>query len=71
MSDRHREKIRTGVIIERLHRITEGKIMADPQDLSVQVRAALGLLAKTLPDLQRTEHTGDGGGPLTIITRAE
>lgn len=29
-----------------------------------QVRAALGLLAKVMPDLKAIEHTGEGGGPV-------
>jgi hypothetical protein len=33
---------------------------------SDQVRAALGLLRKTIPDLAVTSHTGHDGGSLTI-----
>ena len=33
---------------------------------SDQVRAALGILRKTIPDLAVTAHTGGDGGPLTI-----
>jgi hypothetical protein len=35
---------------------------------SDQVRAALGLLRKTIPDLAVTSHTGPDGGPVLIIT---
>ena len=33
-----------------------------------QIRAALGLLRKTIPDLAVTAHTGPDGGPVMIIT---
>jgi hypothetical protein len=33
-----------------------------------QVRAALGLLKKTIPDLAVTSHTGPDGGPVLVIT---
>jgi hypothetical protein len=33
-----------------------------------QVRAALGLLRKTIPDLAVTQHTGPDGGPVLIVT---
>jgi hypothetical protein len=35
---------------------------------SDQVRAALGLLRKTIPDLAVTSHTGPDGGPVLVIT---
>ena len=35
---------------------------------SDQVRAALGLLRKTIPDLAVTSHTGPDGGPVLIVT---
>jgi hypothetical protein len=35
---------------------------------SDQVRAALGLLKKTIPDLAVTAHTGPDGGPVLVIT---
>lgn len=31
-----------------------------------QVRAALGILRKTIPDLAVTAHTGEDGGPVVI-----
>ena len=36
-----------------------------------QVRAALGLLKKTIPDLAVTAHTGPDGGPVFVITGVE
>jgi len=38
---------------------------------SDQVRAALGLLKKTIPDLAVTAHTGPDGGPVLVITGVE
>jgi hypothetical protein len=38
---------------------------------SDQVRAALGLLKKTIPDLAVTAHTGPDGGPVLIVTGVE
>lgn len=46
-----REKIRTGVIIDRLHKCVTGQI----EMTAVQVNAARVLLNKTLPDLQAVE----------------
>jgi hypothetical protein len=33
-----------------------------------QIRAALGLLRKTIPDLAVTQHTGEDGGAIRIVT---
>lgn len=52
--ERTRAKIQTSQIINRLESFVEGKV-----DMSApQVTAALGLLRKTLPDLQATEISG-------------
>jgi len=59
-SEAARLKIRTGMVINRLQRCLAGDLTMTAQ----QVRIAFGLLAKTLPDLTRTEHVGDGGGPV-------
>ena len=60
-----RDKIQTSQLVNRLN-----KFALDDQNRVVmssdQVRAALGLLRKTIPDLAVTSHTGEGGGPLTI-----
>lgn len=53
--ERTRAKIQTSQIINRLEKFIEGRVeMTAPQ-----VTAALGLLRKTLPDLQATEITGE------------
>lgn len=60
-----RAKIQTSQLVNRLN-----SFALDQTDsvrmTSDQVRAALGLLRKTIPDLAVTAHTGEGGGPLTI-----
>lgn len=53
---RAREKIRAGMLLERLEGIVTGKYQAEPH----QVTAALGLLKKALPDLSATDITSGG-----------
>jgi hypothetical protein len=60
-----REKIQTSQLVNRLN------AFALDEDDSIrmssdQVRAALGLLKKTIPDLAVTSHTGPDGGAVTI-----
>ncbi len=55
-----REKIQVSQLINRLHNHALGEV-----DMTqTQVQAARILLGKTLPDLQATQHTGDGGGAI-------
>jgi hypothetical protein len=56
-----RERIRGAMLIDRLEKIAEGKVNAEPH----QVTAALGLLQFQLPKLAATDVTS-GGEPLTI-----
>jgi hypothetical protein len=57
-----RDRIRTSQLVKRLQGFVEGKL--DPKTKrpielsSPQVRAALGLLRKTLPDLTAVTHSG-------------
>jgi hypothetical protein len=65
-----RDKIQTSMLVNRLNKF------ALDEDNSVrmssdQVRAALGLLKKTIPDLAVTAHTGPDGGPVLVITGVE
>lgn len=72
-----REKIRATLLIKRL----ENHVFAEPQQedfakkamTDSQVRAALGLLGKVLPNVSetKTELTGANGGDLRVITRIE
>lgn len=57
-----REHIQTTQIVKRLQNHIDGEVDLKPS----QVTAALGLLRKTIPDLARTEMTGEDGGPLAI-----
>jgi hypothetical protein len=71
--DRARSAIQTTQLCKRLNAFALGE--KDPcyptktlEMSSDQVRAALGLLRKTIPDLAVTSHTGPDGGPVMIIT---
>ena len=69
--DQHtRDKIQTSQLVNRLN-----SFALDTSDsirmTSDQVRAALGLLKKTIPDLAVTAHTGPDGGPVLIVTGVE
>ena len=59
-----REKIRTSQLVNRLYAFINGKIELTPH----QVTAALGLIRKTMPDLQSIDTTvkGDKSQPLMI-----
>lgn len=56
-SEKTRERIKTSMLINRLTSFVEGGVELNP----AQVTAALGLMKKTLPDLQAV--TLDGNGP--------
>jgi hypothetical protein len=66
--DQHtRDKIQTSQLVNRLNSFaldTDDSVRMS----SDQVRAALGLLKKTIPDLAVTSHTGPDGGPVMIVT---
>jgi hypothetical protein len=49
-----RNRIRTAMLLNRLTNFVVGRIEMSPH----QVTAALGLLKKTVPDLQSIEHSG-------------
>ena len=68
---RARDAIQTTQLCKRLNTFALG--LNDPcypdkklEMTDGQIRAALGLLRKTIPDLAVTAHTGEDGGPLTI-----
>jgi hypothetical protein len=71
--ERCRSAIQTTQLCKRLNAFALGQ--NDPcypdQKLEMssdQVRAALGLLRKTMADLAVTSHTGPDGGPVMIVT---
>lgn len=60
LSQEWRERIRLGVILQRLDACAAGEIEMTPD----QVQAAKIILAKMIPDLKAVEHTGADGGPI-------
>jgi hypothetical protein len=62
--DKVRERIKTGVILDRLEKHTLGEL-----DLTqTQLKAAEILLRKTIPDLKAVEHSGDAANPVKVVT---
>ena len=80
LSPRHRDAIKTSMLLNRLQAFTlcekdpqTGKPVVMSRD---QVAACATLLRKTMPDLAVMAHTGEGGGPVmmnvvTGVTRGE
>ena len=62
--EKTRQKIQATQLIKRLTSHALGEL-EKPMEAS-QVRAAEILLKKTIPDLSNVEHTGEGGGPLSV-----
>jgi hypothetical protein len=62
LTDEHRLKIKTSMLINRLNEYVNGDVKME----AAQVSAALGLLKKVLPDLQSTELSGDAENPLGL-----
>jgi hypothetical protein len=62
LTDNWREKIKIGVIIDRMVRHVDGEV----EMTNSQIKAAEILLRKVAPDLARTELTGEDGGPQQI-----
>lgn len=63
MTEEHRVKIQNSNILNALIEHVDGK-----REMSAtQVSAGLGLLRKALPDLANVQHTGEDGGPLTML----
>lgn len=71
--DLSRAAIQTTQLVKRLNFFALGQVDPSCPHKTVemtdgQIRAALGLLRKTIPDLAVTAHTGPDGGPVMIIT---
>ncbi len=62
LTDAWKEKIKASVISGRLYDHLQGLNEMTP----TQIKAADILLKKLVPDLNRSEHTGEGGGPLVV-----
>lgn len=59
LTENWREKIKIGVIIDRMMKHVDGEL----EMTNSQLKAAEILLRKVAPDLARTELTGEDGGP--------
>jgi hypothetical protein len=57
-----RTRIKTSMIVNRLTDHVLGTVDMSPS----QVTAGLGLLKKTLPDLQAVQHSGDAENPVVV-----
>lgn len=71
LNDKCKEKIKTGMLIKRLQDYGLADMtqqnFANKAMLPAQVKAALGLLAKVMPDLQRTQlEGGDADKPVRV-----
>jgi hypothetical protein len=65
LSESWRERIRSGVILTRLEQAALGELEMSPAAL----KAAEIVLRKTLPDLARTEVSGQDGQPQELVIR--
>ena len=55
----HQDSVRAKIQASQLINALEDHVLKGTKLKQSQVRAALGLLAKCVPDIQRTEHTGE------------
>jgi hypothetical protein len=62
LSDAWKDKIRIGMLASRLY----SHALGDNEMSNTQIKAADILLKKLVPDLARTEHTGENGGPVVV-----
>jgi hypothetical protein len=66
LNPRHQEMVRAKIQASQLINALQEHVLDDRELKDTQIRAAVALLNKCIPDLQRTELTGEGGGPLQI-----
>lgn len=76
LSENTRKRIQTTMLVKRLeeHILSKGELIDGElinKDLmsQSQVTAALGLLKKTLPDLQAITHSGDQDNPIQAAVK--
>mgnify|MGYP001580769232 CR=1 FL=1 len=67
LTDGWKAKIRASMLVNRLQNHVAGRIEMS----NSQVRAAQVLLSKVVPDLARTEVTGEDGGPIQTENKLE
>ena len=60
LSDTWKDGIRVSMLMGRLY----GHALGEVDMSGSQIKAAQVVLAKLVPDLNRVEHVGDGGGPV-------
>lgn len=64
--DEVRERIKTSQLLNRLQNNGLGKLK---KEMTLgQIRSAVAVLNKAMPDLQRTELTGRDGEPVQVTT---
>lgn len=63
LTDNWREKIKIGVIIDRMVKHIDGEV----EMTNSQIKAAEILLRKVAPDLARTELTGEDGDDMKVV----
>lgn len=66
----HPDEVKAKIQVSQLiNRLTEHAFSPVPIMDASQVNAARALINKVLPDVKAIEHTGEGGGPLTLIVK--
>lgn len=60
LSDTWKDGIRVSMLMGRLY----GHALGEVDMSGSQIKAAQVVLAKLVPDLNRAEHVGEGGGPV-------
>lgn len=60
LTDTWKDGIRVSALMGRLY----GHALGENEMSASQIKAAQVVLAKLVPDLNRAEHVGDGGGPV-------
>lgn len=67
LNDSWKDGIRVSAIMNRL----ASHIQGENEMTQTQINAAKIVLSKLVPDVSRTEHVGDGGGPVETVSRVE
>ncbi len=60
LTDDWKAKIKASMLVNRLY----GHALGDIEMSQSQIKAAQVVLNKLVPDLNRSEHIGEGGGPV-------
>lgn len=64
-SETVRLKIQASVLVERLHRVSDGSLSMTAQ----QLKATEILLDRSVPKLQNIQHSGDENNPLNVVQK--